>query len=78
MFLTGDYEESLRHSRALIQAHPEDGEGYVQLANVMETTARLEEAAEVYTELIRRQPDGELTEVARQRLRKLRERIGSP
>ena len=71
LFLQGRYAESIQVNTALVQQHPGFAEGYLQLGNAYETVGEIEAARRVYEEQLRRNPQGDLAEDARQRLGRL-------
>ena len=52
LFLDGMYGESISVNEQLVSAHPEFGEGYLQLGNALQTVGRSEEAGGVYRRLV--------------------------
>ena len=68
LFLQGQYAESIQVHASLVRQHPGFAEGYLQLANAYETIGQLKAARGVYEEQLRRVPQGDLAELARQRL----------
>ena len=55
----------------LVSAHPEFGEGYLQLGNALQTVGRDEEAGVVYRRLVTVTEDDELRQEVANRLSRL-------
>jgi tetratricopeptide (TPR) repeat protein len=75
-FEQGRYPESLSPNQRLVEVHPDFEAGYLQLANLYETLGNAGAASDVYRRHVDRFSTGELTEEARKRWQRLRQRNG--
>ncbi len=69
LFAQQRYAESLRVNQELVDAHPDEAEARLQLANVLAALGRREQAAAVYRDLAGRPEAGAYAEMAAARLR---------
>jgi tetratricopeptide (TPR) repeat protein len=67
----GIYEESIEVNKRLVAAHPDYGEGYLQLGNALETAGRGSDASSVYRRLLAITDDERLRQVGSTRLSRL-------
>jgi len=74
LFQQARYSESIAENQKLVELHPHFDDGWLQLANALEASGRLEEARQAYEELLARARSADLRQVAGQRLRRLLER----
>ncbi len=69
------YEESIKENREVVRRFPAFDDGYLQLANALETRGHLVEARQIYQTLLGRTRDGKMRQIAIERLQRLEERI---
>ena len=74
LFQQARYSESIAENQRLVELHPDFDDGWLQLANALEASGRLEEARQAYEELLARTRSADLRQVAWQRLGRLLER----
>ena len=75
LFYQARYGESIRENRELVDMYPDFDEGRLQLANVLESSGRLEEARQAYEELLQRTRRPDMRQMAADRLQKLMGRM---
>lgn len=75
LFQQGHYAESIKENREVLRRFPGFDDGYLQLANGLETVGLLGEARQVYQKLLARTRDDRMRQIGRERLRLLEERI---
>lgn len=63
LWYDGIYEESIEVNERLVAAHPDYGEGYLQLGNALETAGRGSDAIDVYRGLLAITDDERLRQV---------------
>lgn len=75
LFQQGRYAESIKENREVLRQFPAFADGYLQLANGLETAGLLAEARQAYQTLLARTQDEKMRQMGRERLQRLEERI---